>query len=145
AGYRLRKLLRRYRGTVLAGSLVLLTLVGGMMGTTLGLIRATNAQAVAVKEAEEKEDALKDKESGLAVSRERARDAQEHLFLALLNQARAGRLSQQMGQRLDSLTALEKAARIRPDERLRDEAIAAMALPDLRRGPILHASPAGTK
>src|SRR5207244_9948744 len=74
----------------------------------------------------------------------RARDAQEQLFLALLNQARAGRFSRQMGQRLDSLAALEKAARIRPDERLRDEAIAALALPDVRRGPRLHAFPAGT-
>ena len=57
----------------------------------------------------------------------------DQLFLALLNQARAGRFSRQMGQRLDSLAALARAARIRPDERLRDEAIAAMALPDVRR------------
>ena len=49
-----------------------------------------------------------------------------------------------MGQRLDSLAALAKAARIRPDERLRDEAIAAMALPDVRRVPGWHASPPGT-
>ena len=42
-----------------------------------------------------------------------------------------------MGQRMDSLDALAKAAAIRPDERLRDEAIAAMALPDVRRGPSL--------
>src|SRR5437016_6160399 len=62
-----------------------------------------------------------------------------------MNQARTGRFSRQMGQRLDSLAALEKAARIRPDERLRDEAIAALALPDIRRGPSLHAYPAGTK
>src|SRR5437016_8036339 len=62
-----------------------------------------------------------------------------------MNQARTGRFSRQMGQRLDSLAALEKAARIRPDERLRDEAMAALALPDIRRGPSLHASTAGTK
>ena len=61
-----------------------------------------------------------------------------------MNQARAGRFSRQMGQRLDSLAALARAARIRPDERLRDEAIAAMALPDVRRVPIRHSSPPGT-
>src|SRR5262249_33389622 len=66
------------------------------------------------------------------------------LFEALLNQARAGRFSRQMGQRLDSLAALAQAARIRPDERLRDEAIAAMALPDVRRGAGWHSSPPGT-
>jgi serine/threonine protein kinase/WD40 repeat protein len=145
AGYRLRKLFRRYKGTVLAGSLLLLALVGGIMGTTWGLIRATYARADAVKEAEEKANALNDRETALAAAQQSARDAQERLFLALLNQARTGRFSRQMGQRLDSLAALEKAARIRPDERLRDEAIAALALPDIRRGPSLHAAPAGTK
>jgi serine/threonine protein kinase/WD40 repeat protein len=70
--------------------------------------------------------------------------ANDRLFMALLNQARAGRFSRQMGQRLDSLAALEKAAQIRPDERLRDEAIAAMALPDVRLVPAGHAAPPGT-
>src|SRR5215212_6618308 len=45
-----------------------------------------------------------------------------------------------MGQRLDSLDTLAKAADIRPDERLRDEAIAALALPDIRPGPSWQAS-----
>ena len=56
-------------------------------------------------------------------------------------QARAGRFSRQMGQRFDGLDALAKAAAIArelklPRERLdalRDEAIACMALPDLKR------------
>src|SRR5262249_30633095 len=47
-----------------------------------------------------------------------------------------GRFSRQMGQRLESLEAIARAARIQPDERLRDEAIAAMALSDIRRVPI---------
>jgi WD40 repeat protein len=45
---------------------------------------------------------------------------------------------------LDSLNALDKAARIRPDALLRDEAIAAMTLPDIRRVPGWHCSPSGT-
>src|SRR5262249_24665002 len=90
-GYRLRKFVRRHRGPVLAASLVALALVGGIIGTTWGMLRAT-----------------------------------EQLRGALRNQARALRFSRQMGQRLDSLAVVAQAARIRPDEQLRDEAIAAM-------------------
>jgi eukaryotic-like serine/threonine-protein kinase len=64
----------------------------------------------------------------------------QQLFGALQAQARAGRFSRQMGQRFDSLAALEKAAGIARDlklprerfDRLRDEAIACLALPDLK-------------
>src|SRR5205807_10622656 len=40
AGYRLRKFLRRNKGPVLAVALVLLALVAGIIGTTLGLWQA---------------------------------------------------------------------------------------------------------
>jgi serine/threonine-protein kinase len=40
AGYRLSKFLRRNRGPVLAAGLVLLTLLGGIVGTTLGMLHA---------------------------------------------------------------------------------------------------------
>ena len=43
AGYRLRKFLRRHKGQVVAASLVLLSLVLGIVGTTWGLIRAAQA------------------------------------------------------------------------------------------------------
>ena len=39
-GYRLRKFVRRHRPAVLAAALLVLTLVGGVVGTTWGLIRA---------------------------------------------------------------------------------------------------------
>src|SRR5205814_10396915 len=41
-GYRARKFARRHKGPVLAASLVALSLVGGIIGTTWGLIRATD-------------------------------------------------------------------------------------------------------
>jgi serine/threonine protein kinase/WD40 repeat protein len=135
--YRLRKFMRRHRGPVLAASLVFLALVGGIIGTTWGMIRATDARGVAVHETEQKQAAL-------AAAQQSERDAKDQLFLALLNQARAGRFSRQMGQRLDSLAALAEAARLRPDERLRDEAIAALALPDVRRAPRWRSAPPGT-
>ena len=66
--------------------------------------------------------------------------AQDKLFDSLKAQARAGRFSRRAGQRFDSLDALTQAARIGrergiPPEKiaaLRDEAIACMALPDVR-------------
>jgi WD40 repeat protein/serine/threonine protein kinase len=63
--YRLRKLVRRHKGAVLAVSLVVLALVGGIIGTTWGLIRATDAQTVAVNEAKQKAAALTAKEAAL--------------------------------------------------------------------------------
>ena len=44
AGYRLRKFLRRQRGPVLAASLVLVALVAGVIGTTMGMFRALEAE-----------------------------------------------------------------------------------------------------
>jgi len=137
-GYRLRKMVRRHRSAVLVVSLVVLALVGGIIGTTLGLIRATNAEGEAV-------DALKAKETALAAVEQSERHSKDQLWVSLYEQARARRFSRQMGQRLASLAALEEAALIRPDEGLRDQAIAAMALPDIRRGPSLHAIPADIK
>ncbi len=41
--YRIRKFVKRYRRTVLAASLVVLALVGGIVGTTWGMVRARQA------------------------------------------------------------------------------------------------------
>src|SRR5205085_11094676 len=101
------------------------------------MIRATEARTDAVHETEQKQSAL-------AAAQQSEREAKDHLFVALLNRARAGRFSRQMGQRLDSLTAVAEAAQLQPDERLRDDAIAALALPDIRRVPGWRAELPGT-
>ncbi len=49
--YRLKKFLRRNRGPVLAALLVLLALVGGIIGTTLGLLQARASEERAYHEA----------------------------------------------------------------------------------------------
>jgi serine/threonine protein kinase/WD40 repeat protein len=134
--YRLGKFVRRNKGAVLAASLVVLALAGGIIGTSWGMIRAAAASGVAVNEANQKAGALR-------AARKSEQEARDQLFLALLHQARALRFSRQMGQRIDSLSALAQAARMRPDERLRDEAIAALALPDLRPVPGWRSWPAG--
>jgi non-specific serine/threonine protein kinase/serine/threonine-protein kinase len=46
--YRLRKYVQRNKGPVLSASLVLLVLVGGIVGTTVGMIRAEQARRSAV-------------------------------------------------------------------------------------------------
>ena len=102
----------------------------------LTIILAVVATAAALIYYEKNQQADRDKlRIQLAVD-----DGQEKLAGAYQAQARAGRYSHQMGQRFDSLDALKKAAKIAIDLRLppgrfdalRDEAIACMALPDLK-------------
>ena len=137
--YWLKKTMWRHRGSVFATGLIMLALVVGTIAAVWGLIRATNAEIAARSEARQKENALTERESALAKSQASEREASEQLYLSLLNQARAGRFSRRMGQRLDSLDALTKAARLHRDQRLRDEAIAAMTLSDVRPGPSWNA------
>ncbi len=63
AGYRLRKVLRRHRGAILAASTVLVSLLGGIIGTSWGLIRAQTAWKAETQRADAekyaKEEALK--------------------------------------------------------------------------------------
>ena len=69
----------------------------------------------------------------LYVKADRAtRRATENLWDSYVVQARAGRMTGRPGQRFDSLDALTKAAAIRPSIEVRNEAIACLALPDLR-------------
>ncbi len=60
------------------------------------------------------------------------KEAVEQLGSALLAQARANRWSGQAGRRFDSLIAISNAAAIRPSLELRSEAIACLALSDVR-------------
>jgi serine/threonine protein kinase/gas vesicle protein len=63
AGYRLGKFLRRNKGPVLAAGLVLLALVGGIIGTTFGMVHAeqrrVEAEQAREREAEQREKAEK--------------------------------------------------------------------------------------
>ncbi len=51
-GYRLRKFVSRNRGLVIAAALITLALVGGVAGTTWGMIRAVDAQKAEAERAE---------------------------------------------------------------------------------------------
>jgi serine/threonine protein kinase/WD40 repeat protein len=126
--YRFQKAFRKNRLAFAAGGAVGLAMLLALIVLTVSIARIT-------KEKNLKDAALQEKGAALIQAQDSAAAAKEQLFLALLHQARASRFSGQMGQRFGSLQALTEAAHIRFDERLRDEAIAAMALPDIRPGP----------
>ena len=52
ASYRIGKFVRRHRGSVVAACLILSALAAGLVGTTVGLVRARRAEAVAQREAQ---------------------------------------------------------------------------------------------
>jgi len=63
---------------------------------------------------------------------EKNREARENLWRAYLNQAQAERSGGKAGRRFRGLEAIRQAAAIRPSPELRNEAIACLALPDIR-------------
>ncbi len=60
ASYRVRKFVRRNRGKVVAASVVLLALLVGIAGTTIGLVEARRQRGLAIKAADREKDARKD-------------------------------------------------------------------------------------
>jgi len=152
ASYRLRKIFRRHRGPVIASLLVALALAGGMIGTTVGLIRAHAAQNHAMDQAAQKEEALGGKEKALEAAQRSERAKAEQLLEALVAQARANRLSRRPGQRFETLEILKRAIELertlnlpvdKRDE-LRNVAISALALPDLYLAGPWNPWPAGS-
>jgi serine/threonine protein kinase len=129
--YRFRKSVRRNKRPVVAASLVALALVGGIIGTTWGLIRATHARADAVYEATLKANALEDKIAALAAAENSERAARNQLFQALVNRARAERGGGRVGQRFETLKVIRQAAQIHMTPELRTEATAALVLSDV--------------
>jgi tetratricopeptide (TPR) repeat protein len=109
AGYRMRKFVRRNRGQVMAASLVLLALVVGMMGTTLGLLEARRQERRAIVAAE---------------AAEKAREAEANQKLAAIRQERLAAIqvvekekarkaeAEQRTQAEKRLTQIEKANEI---------------------------------
>lgn len=111
AGYRLRKLARRHRVAFLAVASVMISLAVGLAIASFALVRARIA------------------EHSKEIMRE---DAVERLWASYLAEARLSRFSGRPGQRFSGLAALQKAAQIRPNLAVRNEAIACMSVPDLQ-------------
>ena len=96
------------------------------LATANGLLEGANSQLLV------KNDAL---ENLNAEKTRLGKKITDELWTSLYRQAQAGRSSSRPGRRLDSLKALQQAWRIRPDDRLRTDAIACLALADARPAP----------
>jgi WD40 repeat protein len=131
AVYLFQKFAQRHRAALVALATVVVALL-----VTLLTLAASNARIH--REQYKKDEAL----ASARASEVRAR---EQLFVSLKNEGKALRNSRQIGQRLESLAAIEEAARIRAAPELRDIAIAAMALADIERGPGWQASYPGAR
>jgi serine/threonine protein kinase/Tfp pilus assembly protein PilF len=102
ARYRLGKFLRRNKGPVLAASLVLLALVGGIVGTTSGMIRARQRRLEA-EEARQREAAraegerrAKKREAEQRAKAEKARDRTRQALDAMTSSVTGDSLTTQM-------------------------------------------------
>jgi serine/threonine protein kinase len=84
--YRLRKFVRRQRGPVVAAGLVLLTLVGGIAGTTWGMMRAEQQRQLAEARKQEAMDERDAKDAALQAEQQARADetkARQQAFAAL--------------------------------------------------------------
>jgi tetratricopeptide (TPR) repeat protein len=84
--YRLRKFVRRQRGPVVAAGLVLLTLVGGIAGTTWGMLRAEQQRQLAEARKQEAADERDAKDVALKAEQQARADetkARQQAFAAL--------------------------------------------------------------
>jgi serine/threonine protein kinase/WD40 repeat protein len=102
--YLFRKLVRRNKLVFAAGLVVSVSLMLGLGVVTVAAFRIQTAK----------------------------NDATEKLRMSYLAEARALRTSNQAGQRFASLETVQRAAAIRPDLAARNEAIASLAMCDLR-------------
>jgi serine/threonine protein kinase/WD40 repeat protein len=109
--YRLQKMIRRNKLAFMAGIFVIAVLITGVGFATAAVIR--------IKRANQQMRQAKD-------------DATEKLRASYLSEARALRTSGQGGRRFASLDAVRKAAAIRASTEARNEAIASLAVSDLR-------------
>jgi serine/threonine protein kinase/WD40 repeat protein len=133
AGYRLRKLAQRHKVMLVTIGIVASSLLAGTIVSVTQWIRATHARELAQSLL-----ATELREHNRVAEAERA--AMRRLFDARLAQAQANRQSGRIGRRLDSLRAISEAASVARDLhvgpeatlKLRNEAIAALALIDLR-------------
>jgi len=135
--YRLQKLIQRNRLGFAAAAACAFALVLALVVLSVSNLRIR-------RERNEKESALQAKGVALQSAHASEQRATDGLFVALRQQARARRHSRQMGRRFESLAAIVEATAIRRDPALRDEAIAALAMSDVRPGPIRTAPATNT-
>jgi serine/threonine protein kinase/tetratricopeptide (TPR) repeat protein len=111
AGYRLRKIVRRHKGPVLAAALVLITLVAGVVVSTWLAVRATQAEDEALdaasyeKAAREAEAAAREAEAAERKQAEAVAGLLESTFRGLDPKQAPGDLKSQLAWQLDEVAA----------------------------------------
>ena len=109
--YRMRKLVRKHRFSIgIAAAIFGALTIGGMVATW----QAIEASAANVREKAARQEAI------------------DQLWLTYVQKAKLQRQSRTVGQHFGVIETVRKAASIKASMELRNEAIAAMALPDLR-------------
>ncbi|HUQ72681.1 MAG TPA: protein kinase [Planctomycetaceae bacterium] len=130
--YRLRKLVSRHKAAVASTVVVALSLLLGLIGTSWQAIRATLAERDLTVQRDRAQDNEGQANASLARAVKAEHELSDTLWNSLLAQAQARRWSGRQGQRFESLAALQRAAAIRPTLELRNEAIACLALMDVK-------------
>ncbi len=114
----------------IGGGLALLLVI--VIGSPIALVRI-NAARQASEAAREHAETARQQEAGLRARAESAeRAAEQQLYTALLEQARATMVTGEMGHRVRALDAIRRAAAISNSVELRREVMVALSLPDLR-------------
>jgi eukaryotic-like serine/threonine-protein kinase len=114
ASYRLRKFVHRNRGPVVAAVLVLLALIGGIVGTTVGLVlaeqarvEAVNSEQKAIEAAAAERDAKTVAEVAQRAEKQRAGELADALTVVTAAQAAEKKRSEELKEERDK-TKLER-------------------------------------
>jgi serine/threonine protein kinase/WD40 repeat protein len=140
AGYRLRKFSRRHTAALTAAGLIAAALVVSTLVSAWLAVRAREAEGLADARLRTEADARQEADAARGRAVHERDHAQRRHFEARLAQAQASRWSGRVGQRFTSWEALTEAAQIARDLqldegqrlRLRNEAIACLALVDVK-------------
>jgi serine/threonine protein kinase/WD40 repeat protein len=122
--YRLLKSWRRNKLVYTAGVAVFLALAAGLILAALGWSQTATQRNAAILARAGEETQRKQAETA-------ERRTEQHLYTALLEQARATVMTGELGHRVRALDALRRAGAISNTAALRGVAMSALALPDL--------------
>ncbi len=103
AGYRFQKFVRRNKGRVVAGGLLLLTLIGGIVGTTLGMFAAQDHAEQTQKEVVKTTQALAEREEQRKLAVNNQKTAETNAKLAEENAELANKNFELAEKRLDEV------------------------------------------
>lgn len=120
--YRARKFVRRHRGPVIASVAVLLALIGGIIGTTVGLIGQARQRAIAERERSESQ-----RQEKLAKEQTAVAEAVQKFQSDMLASADPGKL---LGDKVTVLQAISAAVKELDDGKLKDRPLVEAAVRD---------------